>query len=166
MDDLSGAEPQQIALELAEAKARAIATAEPEALVIGADQLLVVDGMLLQKPANLEQARERLRLLSGRSHELVTGVVLVSGRTCLWSHVDNAVLRMHELSRQEIERHLIEEGDAVLQSVGAYRLEGPGIRLFASLEGDYFAMLGLPLLPLISALRRHAPSLVPGMTSQ
>ncbi len=163
---LAEAEPSRVALDLAEAKARAIAAERPEALVIGADQLLVVEGRILQKPANRDQARERLQLLSSRRHELVTGVILVSGQNVVWSLVDKAVLAMHELSQHEIEHHLAEEGDAILQSVGAYRLEGPGIRMFASLEGDYFAMLGLPLLPLISALRRHAPTLVPGIMAQ
>ncbi len=163
---MADADPAEIAVKLAEAKACSIAAAQPESLVIGADQVLVADGKILQKPASLDQARQRLELLSGKSHELVTGVALVAGDTSLWSHVDKAVLTMHELSQQEIEHQLAEDGDAVLQSVGAYRLEGPGIRMFASLEGDHFAMLGLPLLPLISALRRLAPSLVPGMTPE
>ena len=164
--DMAGADPGDIAVRLAEAKARAIAAIQPDALVIGADQVLVADGKILQKPGSRAEARQRLEFLSGTRHGLVTGVALVSRDTCVWSHVDKAVLTMHELSQQEIEHQLTEDGDAVLQSVGAYRLEGPGIRMFASLEGDYFAMLGLPLLPLISALRRYAPELVPGVTPQ
>ena len=164
--NMAGVDPGEIAIKLAEAKARAIAATKPDALVIGADQLLVVGDKILQKPGNREEARQRLELLSGKRHKLVTGVALVSGENCLWSHVDKAVLTMHELSQQEIEHQLAEEGDSILQSVGAYRLEGPGIRMFASLEGDHFAMLGLPLLPLISALRRFAPALVTGMTPQ
>ena len=154
---LSKAEtPERIALNLAAAKASLVAAAEPEALVIGADQLLVLDGAILQKPVDMAAARQRLKALSGTIHHLVTGVVLVAGDTVLFSHAETARLTMHALSDEEIDHALAMDGEAVLQSVGAYRLEGPGINLFAALEGDYFSMLGLPLVPLLGALRRHA----------
>jgi septum formation protein len=155
--------PPEIAMHLAEAKAGYVASRHPEAIVVGADQLLVLEGAILQKPENHEAARQRLERLSGKSHLLVTGVVLAMGDRIVWRHAETAVLTMHELSPNEIARHMAEEEDAVLQSVGAYRLEGPGIRLFAALEGDFYAMLGLPLLPLLCALRLHAPECLPGL---
>ncbi len=154
--------PSEIALCLAEAKARAVTSRQQDSLVIGADQLLVFDGAILQKPQSRQEAAARLELLSGRSHQLVTASVLAFGAEIVWRHVEIGELGMHELSWNEIARHMAEEEDFVLQSVGGYRLEGPGIRLFASLEGDHFAMLGLPLVPLIAALRRLAPRLLPG----
>lgn len=155
--------PSEIALHLAKNKALAIGRHHGEAVVIGADQVLVCDGAILQKPVNLDEARKRLAVLSGRRHQLVTAVVLAKGERCLWRHAEIATLTMHELSPQEIIRYLDEEGVDVLQSVGAYRLEGPGIRLFAKLEGDYFSMLGLPLVPLLAALRQNFPDLFSGV---
>ena len=148
--------PEAIALELAAAKALAIAVTDPDALVVGADQLLVHEGRILQKPNDMAAARQRLELLSGAEHQLVTGAVLARGDTILFRHAETGRLTMHALSPSEIAAALALDGEAVLQSVGAYRLEGPGIQLFAALEGDYFAMLGLPLVPLLGAIRRHA----------
>lgn len=153
---IDGRPPEAIALELAAIKALAIARENPESLVIGADQVLVHEGHILQKPADMADARQRLELLSGMDHHLVTGAVLVRGDTILFRHAETGRLTMHALSASEIATALALEGEAVLQSVGAYRLEGPGIQLFAALEGDYFAMLGLPLVPLLGAIRRHA----------
>lgn len=146
--------PSDLAVALASAKALAVAKRCPESLIIGGDQLLEHDGNVLQKPNDRNQARQRLLSLSGKSHRLVTAVVLAEGETILFSHVDTANLTMHALSEGEIDRMLDIEGDEILQSVGAYRLEGPGISLFADIGGDFFAMLGLPLVPLLSALRR------------
>lgn len=154
---LAGQNPATIAIELASAKAEAAARNTPEALVIGADQLLVVDDAILQKPASLIEARERLMLLQGRTHRLVTGVALISKGKTLFSHVENAHLTMHSLSSDQVDQALAQDPDAVLHSVGAYRLEGPGITLFSAIEGDYFAMLGLPLVSLLSAIRQFAP---------
>lgn len=158
----AGESPDNVAAILAKAKAETLARKRPDALVIGADQLLVLHGEILQKPESLDGAHKRLAVLSGCSHQLITAVVLAVGDSILWSHVESATLTMHVLSEAEIARHLAEDGAASLQSVGAYRLEGPGIRLFAALEGDYFAMLGLPVVPLLSALRRLAPEFLPG----
>ena len=158
--------PSEIAVELATAKARAVGKRDPQAIVIGGDQLLTVDGTVLQKPVDLEAAHRRLSLLSGRSHELVTAVVLVLDDRVVWQHVETARLFMHALSSDEIAAYLKEDGPEVLQSVGSYRLEGPGIRLFAKLEGDYFAMLGLPLVPLLAALRQKSSELISGAASK
>ncbi|MBU1175987.1 MAG: septum formation protein Maf [Alphaproteobacteria bacterium] len=157
---------EQIALCLAKAKAMAVIEAAGADVVIAADQLLVCDGVVLHKPVDLDAARARLELLSGRTHELVTACVLARAGTVLWTHSETSRLTMHALSDAEIDETLALEGQAVLQSVGAYRLEGPGIALIAALEGDYFAMLGLPLVPLLAAIRRHAAQFLPGAGSK
>jgi septum formation protein len=155
--------PAAIAIVLATAKAQAVGRQRSNDLVIGADQVLDKDGAILQKPSDRRGAEERLALLSGRSHRLVTAVVVTRGDQLIWQHVETATLTMHDLSSKEIVHYLDEEGADVLQSVGAYRLEGPGIRLFARLDGDYFAMLGLPLVSLLAALRQHAADFLPGV---
>jgi septum formation protein len=150
--------PQSVALLLAEAKALSVLGE----VVIGADQILELDGEILHKAANLEEARSRLDRLRGRMHRLHTAVVLVRSGNVVWRHVETAALTMRAFSDAEREAVLAEEGEAVLGSVGAYRLEGPSIRLFEKIEGDYFAILGLPLLPLLAALRQHAAETLPG----
>jgi septum formation protein len=150
--DFTGA-PAELALALAQAKAAMVAAYTPEAMVIGADQVLVCDGQKFDKPATLPQAAEHLRRLSGRTHTLVTAVCVVQGEACLWSHVAQARLTMRPLSEAFIARYLKMEGEAALGSVGAYRLEGPGAQLFTAVEGDFFTILGLNLLPLLGFLR-------------
>ena len=154
--DLAG-----IAQHLAAVKALAVSTGEPGSLVIGADQVLALKSELLHKPADLDAARGQLDKLCGDLHHLHAAVALARDGAVLWSHVETAALRMRAFSAEERDKVLEEEGDAVLASVGGYRLEGPSVRLFSSIEGDFFAMLGLPLLPLLGALRRLAPELVP-----
>lgn len=154
MDDQS---PPGIAKGLAIAKAEAVSRLFPQAWVIGADQVLALDGKVLHKASDLAAARERLDGLRNRTHHLHAGVALVRAGACVWSDVDRASLRMRAFSETERDAVLALEGEGVLGSVGAYRLEGPSIRLFSAVEGDYFTILGLPLLPLLAALRRHAP---------
>lgn len=153
-------EPLALALCLARAKAENVSSRNAGALVLGADQVLEADGVVLHKPADLDQARERLSLLSGHTHHLHTAIALVRDGKMVWEHAETAELTMHRLDGSEIARILALEGENVLQSVGAYRLEGPSLQLFESLHGDYFAMLGLPLLPLLNALRRLAPEVL------
>lgn len=157
------ADPATLATALADAKARVISTTFPQALVIGSDQLLVLAGDILHKPEGRSGARARIQALSGTTHALVTAVSLWQRAERLFAHVETAHLTMHPLTDAEIDAVLDLEGDAVLGSVGAYRLEGPGIRLFSRIQGDYFSMLGLPLLPLLAALRQHAPHLFAGI---
>ena len=156
-----GKNPEDLALSLATAKAQASPVSAND-LVIAADQLLVLKGTVLQKPIDMAAARQRLCDLAGKTHQLVTGAVLALQGEIVFEHVSVAHLTMHALSDTEIDQTLALDGQTVLQSVGAYRLEGPGISLFAALEGDYFAMLGLPLVPLLAAIRRHARHLLPG----
>lgn len=150
---MNGASPMLVAQELAEAKATAIAGD----IVIGADQVLAVEGELLHKTRDFESARKQLDRLRGKTHELHAAVALAVKGRVVWSTVETAELTMHDFSDAERDRVLALEGDAVLGSVGAYRIEGPSIRLFERVEGDYFTILGLPLLPLLTALRTHAP---------
>jgi len=156
----SGADSAAVALGLARAKAEAVARIRPDAWVIGADQTAALDGQILHKPADGDEARAQLLRLRGRTHRLDAAVVLVQGGVVRFETVETARLTMHEYSEAELDAVLGLEGEAILGSVGAYRLEGPSIRLFSSVEGDYFTILGLPLLPLLSALRQLAPHLL------
>ncbi len=145
--------PEELALALAAAKARAVAAAHPAALVLGADQLLVCDGAVFDKPADLVEAAAHLRRLAGRTHQLVTAACVATGGEIAWSHVERATLSVRELSEAFIDRYLAAEGEEILGCVGAYRLEGLGAQLFTCVEGDYFTILGLSLLPLLGFLR-------------
>jgi septum formation protein len=142
------------ALRLAHAKAAHVAASEPDALVIGADQILVCNGTWFDKPPDLAAARAQLQTLRGRTHVLATAVVCHQGGARRWHHVALPRLTMRAFSDAFLDTYLALEGDHVLGSVGAYRLEGPGVHLFEAVEGDHAAILGLPLLPLFAFLRR------------
>jgi septum formation protein len=150
----AGAAPADIAMALAEAKALAVAKDAPEALVVGADQVLSAAGRCWHKPASLTEAREQLLALSGQMHTLETAVAVADAGAIAWRHGDTAWMTIRPLSAGEVDAYLDEVGERALASVGAYQIEGPGIRLFESIEGDYFAILGLPLLPLLGFLRQ------------
>jgi septum formation protein len=141
------------ALALAEAKASSIAARSSRASVIGADQILVSGGTWFDKPEDLGSARRQLQELRGRTHELVTAACVMQRETRLWHTVSRPRLRMRNFSDAFLDEYLAGEGAAVLGSVGAYRLEGRGAQLFDRIEGDYFAILGLPLLELLGFLR-------------
>jgi septum formation protein len=158
----AGADGADVARRIAGAKAKAVSAIVPEALVIGCDQILALEGELLHKPKDMAAARKQLWHLRGRTHHLNAGIALVRGGDTVWAHVESAALTMRAFSEAECDEVLALEGEAVLDSVGAYRLEGPSIRLFDSVAGDYFAILGLPLLPLLAALRQHAPQFLIG----
>ncbi len=153
----TGADGRDIALLLAREKAAAIAKAHPGALVIGADQTLSLGTELLHKPVNRADAAIQLGRLKGKTHRLHAAVTLVQGDLLLWSDIQTAELTLRDFSDDDRDDVLTREGDAILSSVGGYRLEGPSIRLFEAISGDYFTILGLPLLPLLAALREFAP---------
>ena len=146
---------RKLSLELARHKASIVSAREDDAYVIGADQILVQGGRLYSKAANMEEARQRLRLLRGRAHELYGGTALVRSGRLLWSWRGQLRMEMRDFSDDFLETYLEEEGEKILSSVGCYCLEGAGVNLFSQMDGDYFSILGLPLLPLLAALRRE-----------
>lgn len=149
----AGAPLEDVASTLAMAKALAASEHEPDRLVIGADQVLEIDGDRLLKPQDMEAARRQLLRLSGRTHALHSAIAGARAGAILWQHTETAHLTMRVLTPQFVGRYLAEAGPQVLESVGVYQLEGRGIQLFCRIEGDFFAILGLPLLPLLRFLR-------------
>jgi septum formation protein len=150
-----GATAAQCAETLAELKAVQISNRHPEALVIGADQMLDCAGIWFDKPKDIEGARNHLVLLRGKTHVLPTAVCVALNGSRIWHHVALPTLAMRDFSDAFIETYLAAAGTAVLSSVGAYQLEGPGAQLFSRVDGDFFTILGLPLLELLGFLREH-----------
>ena len=149
-----GANVTEVAEALSAAKAKAVSARHPDAMVIGADQILDCDGVWFEKPASRAEAASHLKTLSGRTHRLISAVCMVRDGQGLWSHVDSARLTMRPLSEAFIADYLDRAGVSVLESVGGYRLEGLGAQLFSEINGDFFTILGMPLLPLLAFLRR------------
>ncbi|MCZ6858948.1 MAG: Maf family protein [Alphaproteobacteria bacterium] len=150
-----GASAREAAEALAELKAQHVSRKHPEAFVIGADQILECDGVWFDKPGARADAAASLKALGGRDHELIASVCVIRGGAILWHHSDRASLHVRALDEGFIERYLDAAGQAALDSVGAYQLEGLGANLFTRIDGDYFTILGLPLLPLLDFLRGH-----------
>ncbi len=150
-----GVAAEDTALLLARLKARRVAAAEPDALVIAADQLLVCDGRWFDKPATLADARAQLVALRGRSHALPTAVLCQRGGQEVWHHVARPRLTMRTFSEPFLDAYLAAEAAALATTVGGYRLEGLGAQLFDAVDGEHAAILGLPLLPLLGFLRQH-----------
>jgi len=149
-----------IAELLAITKAIEVSSAEPDALVIGADQVLAFEDRTLEKPRDLDAARNQLLDLRGKTHVLHSAVCLCRGGQHVWTHMDTATMTMRDFSPEFLGRYLSVAGIAVLTSVGAYQLEGPGAQLFERVDGDYFTVLGLPMLPLLAKLREMEVLLV------
>jgi len=150
----AGARVEDAATALAELKALRVARGRGDAvLVLGCDQILECEGEWLGKPADLAAARDQLLRLYGRRHRLVTAGVMIRAGSRVWHRVETADLWMRHFSESFLDSYLERAGADVMQSVGAYRIEGPGIQLFARIEGDFFTILGLPLLSLLQALR-------------
>jgi septum formation protein len=143
----------ELASRLAEVKAMDVSRRHPDALVIGADQMLDIDGRLGTKAGSRTEARRALQQMRGRAHQLHSGVALVENGGTLWRSTCSATLTMRNFSDAWLDSYLDRAGDAVLTSVGSYQLEGLGIQLFEQIEGDYFTILGLPLLPVLAKLR-------------
>lgn len=150
-----GADALAVAETLAELKAVKVSRSHPQSLVIGADTILDLDGVWFDKPADMEHARAHLMTLRGRTHSLATAVVVALGGTRIWHYRDQPILTMRNFSNAYLDQYLEAVGDAILSSVGAYHLEGRGVQLFDRIDGDFFSILGLPLLPLLAFLREH-----------
>jgi septum formation protein len=153
--EAAGFDPRGIAEELSQLKALSV-EAGPEDLVLGADQTLELeDGSLLSKPGSRAEAAEQLRILSGRSHWLHSAAVAVRDQSSLWWRSETVAMTMRPLGESFIEDYLDREYEAIRWSVGSYRIEGLGAQLFERIEGSHFAILGLPLLPLLGFLREQ-----------
>lgn len=150
----AGGTPAEVASALAREKALAVSCSRP-GLVIGADQTLDFEGRLHDKPESLAEAAERLRAMRGRTHALHAAVAAARDGVVVWEVLSTAELEMRNFSDAFLEAYLAAEGDDVLASVGAYRLEGPGVQLFSAIRGDYFTILGLPMTGLLELLRRE-----------
>lgn len=150
---LQGWPPERIALALAEAKALAVGAERPDALVLGSDSLVAVDGRRFDKPETREQAAEHLRFFSGKEMQLFSAAALVRQDKVLWSQVAVARLHVRELSEEFIADYLTHEWPAVAGCVGVFRIEARGVQLFSRIEGDHFTVLGMPLLSVLAGLR-------------
>ena len=148
-----GSSPEEVALILAEAKARNVGQAFPDDIIIGSDQTMSLGARVYHKPRDMNEARDHLLSLSGQVHQLNSGIVLTRGNDILWKHVSSAQMSVRVLRPEFIDAYLARVGKKALSSVGAYQLEGEGIQLFDKIDGDYFTILGLPMLPLLAKLR-------------
>jgi len=151
---LSGLNVPECAKGLAEAKALAVSALVPESLVIGADQMLELDGEVLSKAPDVVSAKRVLECLRDRTHQLHSGVALARDGQAVWSVVQSATLHVRGFSDTWLTSYIERTGTALTKSVGGYEFEGLGVQLFECIEGDYFTILGLPLLPLLAELRR------------
>ena len=151
--EMEGAEPAEIAQALAAAKAAALSAARRDALVLGSDSLVEVDGRRFDKPASRDNAAEHLRFFSGKAMTLHSAAALARGGQIVWVGSDFARLRVRDLSEDFIAAYLDAEWPAVSYCVGVFRIEGPGVQLFESIAGDQFTVLGMPLLQVLDALR-------------
>ncbi len=153
------ASPQDVAETLAELKAKRVSARHPAAMVIGADSTLACNGRQFDKPPTLAAARQQLLALAGQTHELCSSVVVARAGVRLWHCNEHARLTMRPFTDSFVDAYLARAGEQVTTSVGAYQLEGLGAHLFSRVDGDYFTILGLPLLPLLSFLADHGVGL-------
>jgi septum formation protein len=147
--------PHDVAEVLARAKAEAVSDIAPEAYVIGGDQVLAFGDVIMSKSESMEAARRQLLNLRGKTHTLHTAVAVATNGETIWAETTKATLTMRKLSPEFIGRYVAAAGEEVLSSVGAYQIESLGIELFEKIDGDYFSILGLPLIPLLDTLRRE-----------
>lgn len=152
---VSGKGPEDVACGLASAKAVTVSQRYPKARIVGADQIMVSSDRWIEKPATQEIARVMLLELRGRSHRLISAVAVATDEQVLWNHVSTATLRVRWFSEEFLDDYLHRVGSEVTEVVGACRLEGEGVQFFDHIDGDFFTILGLPLLPLLTYLRNE-----------
>ncbi len=145
---------EDLALALARAKAQAVSRAETRP-VLGADQILVCEDRVFSKPADMEEARRNLRFLRGRTHRLISALAVAENGETVWTCIDEARMTMRDFSDAFLDRYLETVGEDALKSVGCYQIEGPGIQLFEKVDGDWFTIIGLPILPFLDWLRNR-----------
>lgn len=148
------AKPSEVAEELAKAKAKWVSEQDSDAYVIGSDQVLSLGSRLFHKPLSMGEAGDHIRALSGKTHHLNCGVAIAFRGEVIWSDISIAAMTMRVISPSFLQTYLDIAGESILQSVGAYQFEGPGIQLFEAIKGDYFTILGLPMLKLLAGLRK------------
>ena len=146
------AKPDDIADAFAELKARKLAEKNPTSLVLGCDQVLAIGSEILNKPETVEEAESQISRLQGKTHQLLSAVVLYDDNKPIWRHMGVARMTMRTLSQDYLTAYLSRNWPDIATSVGGYKLESEGVRLFSRIEGDYFTILGLPLLPLLGYL--------------
>ncbi|MEM1195059.1 MAG: Maf family protein [Pseudomonadota bacterium] len=154
-EGLIGSSPDEVAQALSVAKASALASEHPGRLVLGSDSLVVVDGQRFDKPTSRQNAAEHLRHFSAKPLQLHSAAALVRDKACLWSVSSLAVLHVRELSEAFIQAYLEQEWPEVGNTVGVFRIEALGVQLFERIDGNQFTILGMPLLPLLAALREE-----------
>lgn len=151
----AGLKPSEQAHELAKLKAHKLSKRFPDAYVIACDQMLALDGEVYDKAADMDDARARLKHFRGKTHYLQNAMVIYKSGEFIWRYDCAPKLKMRSFSDEFLDDYLTQSGDKILSSVGCYQLEGLGVQLFDEISGDYFAILGLPLLPLLTFLRNH-----------
>lgn len=150
---IGAASPEDLALRLAAEKARDVSVRHGDAFVIGSDQVMSMDGVVFHKCGTLEEAKAQLANMRGKTHRLSSAIAVFQGAKCVWSYVDIAEMTFRDFSDTFLDAYMARAGDAVLRSVGAYAYEGLGQQLFERVQGDYFTIIGLPMIPLLEALR-------------